>query len=227
VRQRQRTIHGRAARRRAKVCTFDYSSAVDANRANNGPHPNLSLVQADIYAIPFRKASFDKVLCLGVLQHTPDVRRAFMSMVPFLKPGGKIAVDVYPKHWRYLCHWKYLLRPFTRRMARRKLYRLIERAVPVLLPVSLALGRTPVIGRQMVRLVPVNNPEMTLRGLSPEVLRQWATLDTFDWFSPAYDSPQTLRTLRRWFSEAGLESASFDHLAVYVGRGQKPQRGQS
>jgi SAM-dependent methyltransferase len=206
----------------AKVFTFDFSSAVEANDANNGPHPNLFLVQADIYAIPFRKASFDKVLCFGVLQHTPDVRRAFLSMVPYLRPGGKIVVDVYPKHWRYLCHWKYLLRPFTRRMDRRRLHRIVERAVPWLLPVSLALGRAPLIGKQLVRLVPVSNPEMVLPGLSAATLRQWATLDTFDWLSPAYDRPQTLRTLRAWFQEAGLEGAGFDHMAVYVGRGRMP-----
>ena len=206
----------------ARVCSLDFSSAVEANYANNGPHDNLLLVQGDIYRMPFGRGSFDRVLCLGVLQHTPDVRRTFMCLAPFLKPGGRLVADVYPRHWRYLLHWKYVLRPLLRRMAPEKLYRLVARAVPWLLPVSVGLGRVPLIGRQLVRLVPVDNPEMTNQDLSPETRRQWSILNTFDWFSPTYDQPQTMPVLQAWFRAAGLVETSFDHMAVYVGRGKRP-----
>src|SRR5262249_53179759 len=56
----------------ASLYSFDYSEAVEANYANNGDQPNLTLFQGGIYRIPLQPASFDKVLCLGVLQHTPD-----------------------------------------------------------------------------------------------------------------------------------------------------------
>ncbi len=206
----------------ARVYSLDFSNAVEANQANNGPHDDLLLVQGDIYQMPFRKGFFDKVLCFGVLQHTLDVRRTFMTLAPFLKPGGSLVVDVYPRHWRYLLHWKYLLRPFLRRTAPEKLYRLVDRVVPWLLPTSIALGRVPLIGRQLVRLVPVDNPEMTNDDLSPEMRREWSVLNTFDWFSPTYDQPQTMHMLRTWFLEAGPVDTSFDHMAVYVGRGRRP-----
>src|SRR4030095_6671327 len=56
----------------AEVYSIDYSTAVDACWANNGPHPSLFLSQADLYRLPFEEGSFDKIFCYGVLQHTPD-----------------------------------------------------------------------------------------------------------------------------------------------------------
>src|SRR5262245_34536081 len=53
----------------ATVVSFDLSDAMWANRANNGSNARLLLLKADIRTLPFRAASFDRVLCLGVLQH--------------------------------------------------------------------------------------------------------------------------------------------------------------
>jgi 2-polyprenyl-3-methyl-5-hydroxy-6-metoxy-1,4-benzoquinol methylase len=50
--------------------SVDYSNAVQANYKNNGPSDRLTLFQASIYEMPFAKAQFDKVFCMGVLQHT-------------------------------------------------------------------------------------------------------------------------------------------------------------
>src|SRR5262249_29877700 len=74
----------------ARVFSLDYSSAVDANEANNGAAPNLTLMQADILNLPLRPGAFDRVLCIGVLQHTPDPARAFASLAARVKPGGQL-----------------------------------------------------------------------------------------------------------------------------------------
>ena len=36
------------------------------------------------------------------------------------------------------------------------------------------------------------------------ILKEWAILDCFDMLSPAYDNPQTIGTLRRWFAESNM-----------------------
>ena len=64
----------------AEVFSFDYSNAVEANLSNNGEKLNLHLFQGDILNIPFPEEYFDKVICLGVLQHTPDPEKAFISL---------------------------------------------------------------------------------------------------------------------------------------------------
>lgn len=205
----------------ACVVAVDYSTAVDACRANLGPESRLNVVQADIYHLPFAPGTFDFVYCLGVLQHTPDVAGAFRSLPPQVRPGGRLAVDVYAKlalNWVWPKYW---LRPLTKRLPQSTLFRLLERAVPVLLPVSERLRRIPLFGGRLRYLVPVAN----YRGVFPlddAQLQEWALLDTFDMLSPRYDQPQSAATLQHWLERAGLEDVWSGRLGFVVGRGRKP-----
>jgi SAM-dependent methyltransferase len=205
----------------AEVVAVDYSSAVDATLENLGHHPRLRVIQADIFKLPFAPESFDFVYCLGVLQHTPDVGAAFRALPRMVRPGGGLAVDLYPRLLRNLLTGKYWVRPITRRMARDRLFRICRRAVPMLLPISLQLGRVPFFGRQLRKVLPISNYE-GVHPLSPDQLREWALLDTYDMLAPVHDHPQTARTLLRWFSEhpelAHVEVFRQGHL---VGRAMK------
>jgi 2-polyprenyl-3-methyl-5-hydroxy-6-metoxy-1,4-benzoquinol methylase len=205
----------------AQVVALDFSSAVDACYSNLKHHPNLSVVQGDIYALPFAPESFSFVYSLGVLQHTPDVARAFKALPQMVVGGGRLCVDYYEKSLRSWLLPKYWLRPFTRRMAKANLFNLLERFVPVLLPLSRALGRVPVFGSLLKRLVPVANYQGILP-LSENQLREWALLDTFDWLSPTYDNPQNSTTARLWFEEAGFKEIEVIKAGHLVGRGSKP-----
>ena len=100
----------------ANVVALDYSSSVDACYENLKDHPNLLIVQGDIYALPFQKNSFDYVYSLGVLQHTPDVERAFFCLPQMLNNSGEFCVDFYEKSWKSTLLPKYWLRPFTKRI---------------------------------------------------------------------------------------------------------------
>lgn len=203
----------------AVVCSFDYSSAVEANAASNGPSDRLTLFQADIFDVPAALGSFDKVLCLGVLQHTPDPARAFRSLVRHLKPGGQIVIDVYARRLSALLSWKYALRPLTKRMDPKRLYGLVQAAVDLMLPLAAALKRAG--GRLGGRLLPI--VEYSQLDLPPSLNRQWAILDTFDMYSPAYDHPQTEEEVRQWFALCRMENVMVrPGPNGIVGRGQRP-----
>lgn len=204
----------------AKVVALDYSSAVDACYANLKHHPNLHVVQGDIYALPFALGGFPFVYSLGVLQHTPDVAAAFAALPPMVRGGGKLCADFYWNRFRSMLHPKYLLRPFTKRMAQPKLFSLLERWVPSLLAVSQSLGRVPLLGRLLKRLVPVAD-YTGIYPLTDQQLREWALLDTFDMLAPAYDNPQSVATVLRWFDEAKLMDVQVGHWGHLVGRGTK------
>jgi SAM-dependent methyltransferase len=204
----------------AKLVALDYSSAVDALKANHGSNPNLEIVQGDIYCLPFKAESFDFVYCFGVLQHTPDVRRAFDALKKPLKSGGRIAVDVYPAGFRRFLKAKAWVRPFSSRLSPQRLFALVRRAVPVMLPVSLALGRVPVVGRWLRHVLPISNYDGVLP-LTPTQVREWAVLDTFDMLAPRYDSPQSATALRSWFAEDGFSNVEVLQLDQLVGRGRR------
>lgn len=204
----------------ARLVALDYSSAVDACAKNLGGNPRLDLVQGDMYKLPFREGVFDYVYCFGVIQHTPEPSRGFQSMVGVVKPAGRIAVDVYPRTWMNIFWPKYWLRPLTRRMRRDRLFTLVEKMVPVLLPISRIVGRIPKLGRKLRWLVPVANYE-GIYPLNEQQIRQWAVLDTFDMLSPAHDHPQSPETLRRWIDLAGLRNGEVVKAGHLVARGIK------
>ncbi|HEY1303116.1 MAG TPA: methyltransferase domain-containing protein [Vicinamibacterales bacterium] len=192
-----------AASTGAFIVSMDYSAAVEANFESNGAKPNVLVVQGDVYHMPFPRSSFDKLFCFGMLQHTPDVHRAFMALSPMLKPGGELVVDVYRKNLiGSFLQTKNYVRPLTRNMSPERLYRLTTKWVDAMWPLSRAFGKIPRIGHSINWRLLV--ADYSFAGVTGDLLKEWAYLDTFDMLSPRYDSPQALSTMRKWFGGAGL-----------------------
>ena len=189
----------------AEVWAVDASRAVDACAANHGASARLHVIQADLLHLPFRRHGFDKILCYGVLQHTPDPGRTFAALAPLLKPGGAIAIDVYLRSpWIYRWTAKYWYRWLTKRLPRMMLQRLVSWYVPKATVVDERCRRVPVLRRLWPALVPLPFNGRTAPALTPEQRREWAILDAFDALSAWHDHPQTLRAVRGWCVEAGL-----------------------
>ena len=179
----------------AEVFSFDLTNAVDANQENNGQSQNLSLFQADLYHIPLKRETFDKIFCFGTLQHCPDPRTAFLSLLPYLKSGGEVVIDVY----------------------RTRLFR------SILLPKSWILReRIPALGRVAGAFIPVPNYKGQYP-LSDAQLVEWATLDTFDMLGPTHVNSQNIQDVRNWFGQAGLQNVQVSYGPNgIIGRGTKP-----
>jgi SAM-dependent methyltransferase len=196
----------------ADLYSLDYSNAVEANAKNNRNYENLTLCQASVYAIPFRKESFDKVCCLGVIQHTPDVELSFATMIQYLKPGGEIVVDVYADTLKTKFYTKYWFRPITKRMNKKRLLSLIRWYVPKWITISTLLLKVPIIGKFLAQIIPICNYSEQFPTLTKEELKEWAILDTFDMLSPEFDQPQKRSTLKSWIKNYDLD-------LLYLGRG--------
>ena len=209
----------------AELYSVDLSDAVDKNRDIHQSHERLHLLQASITDLPLRPGSFDLVFCFGVIQHTPDPAATFRALVPFVKPGGRLAVDVYAAHPKQVLHWKYLLRPLAKRMPKDQLLDVIERATPPLLEVARTLRRVPKIGKALTRLVPLKIHEGILNQFPLDIERKLAVLETFDAYSPAYDRPRSRRTVERWFRDAGFSQIETFSLmrGLNYGRAIKPR----
>ncbi len=192
----------------AEVVSFDYSEAVIANRDNNGEHDRLTIFRGDIYQIPFEPGSFDRVLCLGVLQHTPDPARAFQCITKMVRPGGSLAADIYRLAPVSILHPKYMLRPLRHWVSHQRLFELCQRVVPALLPWKAALRKIPIVGVPLAHLlVPVPDYRGRLP-LTDEQAVCWSELDLFDWIAPAHDHPATRGRVAEWCREAGIVEPS-------------------
>ena len=211
----------------AELYSVDYSNAVEANYKNNGPHTRLKLFQASIYELPFASEQFDKVFCVGVLQHTPDVERSIKALIDMVKPGGEVIVDFYSiKGWWTKLQAKYLLRPFTKKMENEKLYTLVDKNIDWLIKMSRFFSRIKL--NALNRFLPICDIDGTLpKDLSRKQLRALCLLDTFDMLSPEYDQPQKIRTVVNWFKKYNMQNVwggivKYENYKATVVKGIKP-----
>jgi SAM-dependent methyltransferase len=185
--------------------SIDYSTAVEANARNNAANVHrLRLSQASVYEMPFADGHFDRVFCLGVLQHTPSFEESVKALIRKACVGGMIVVDFYPINgWYTRIHSKYMIRPITRRISKPTLLRLIRSNVGWMLSLfdmlcALRLGA-------LSRFIPITDVRNFPRGLSAQQRREWAVMDTFDGLSPEYDNPQRVEDVARMFRNYGCK----------------------
>lgn len=201
----------------AIVHSFDYSNAVEANAINNGGHPNLTLVQADIRKIPYPKGQYDFVICLGVLQHTPDPQQSLRSLWEMVKPGGSLVVD------HYLWTWNQVLPPpiggsvqtyrlLVLRLPRRLRFRFVKALNDFFFPWHWRFRDHLLIQRLLRRISPVHfyYPQIQLR--DRQMYYEWSLLDTHDATTDFYKHRRKPDQVRNWLTEIGAVD-----IAVEVG----------
>jgi SAM-dependent methyltransferase len=201
-----------ATRWGAHVVGIDLSLAVESAVRNLADRP-ATILQADVFRLPFAPESFDYIYSIGVLHHTPDCAQAFRGLPRFLKPGGRIAVWLYSSYNPWY-RFSDFYRRATRRMPPKLLHKLCHGVVP-LYGVHQVLRRIPVVGRKTSSLLALVIP----MSFNPDP--KWRILDTFDWYSPWYQSKHTYEEVFRWFEECGLGELRVIEQPIAV-QGRKP-----
>ena len=83
------------------VVGVDLSNAVvEAARVIKSPH--FVPVQASADNLPIKDCSIDFVYCWGVLHHTENPQKTLTELWRVLRPGGTLAIWVYPRNSPYL-----------------------------------------------------------------------------------------------------------------------------
>ena len=86
-----------ALERGAEVVGVDLSEAVDVCWENTKKDPKMHVIQGDLFRLPLKKSAFDFVFSNGVLMHTGNAHKAFLSIASHLKDGGLITAHLYHK----------------------------------------------------------------------------------------------------------------------------------
>lgn len=87
----------RLARRGFKVHAVDFSESALGMALENikakGLEDRITLGRENLLAFSFPDASFDYILCWGVLMHVPQVERAVAELARLIKPGGALVIS--------------------------------------------------------------------------------------------------------------------------------------
>jgi uncharacterized protein YbaR (Trm112 family)/ubiquinone/menaquinone biosynthesis C-methylase UbiE len=171
----------------AEAVGLELSNVVEAAHHNNRS-PLCHFVQASVFEPPLKPQLFDVVYSHGVLMMTPDTRRAFLSIAPLAKPGGKVYLWVYGKK-RGLQRLKFLMVDGIRFFVWRLPPILQNAAVVILAAIS-----------QTVQFV------KNRRGTASIPMPNWtqAKIGVRDRYTHRYRREHTEAEVRRWFDEARL-----------------------
>lgn len=187
----------------ALVHAVDLSSAVDANRRNIGTPLNYVVAQADIRALPFPPRTFDVVLCLGVLQHTPSPEASIAALWRMVAPGGVLVID----HYRWTLSRVTKLGPLYRliltRMSPERAKRVTDALVDVFFPLHWAVRRVLPLQMLLSRVSPCLAYCHTFPQLTREQHKDWCRLDTYDELTDHYKRLRTARQIARTLTELG------------------------
>ena len=204
----------------AHLHAIDLSTAVEANYKNCGSFANYFVCQASILELPFAPEQFDVVICIGVIQHTPDPEQTINALCRQLKPGGLLAID----------HYTYGYAATPSRRALRSVFvkvppdfalRFCQVLVSLLWPVHQLLWRFRTcrgfggLRRMFLNVSPVIDYQDAYPQLGPRLLRSWAILDTHDTLTDVYKHFRTAEEISNILGECGMSEIK----AVYAGNG--------
>jgi len=184
----------------AIVTSIDLSDAVEANQDNFPQNGRHRIAQADITHLPFAPAQFDVVLCLGVVQHTPNPERTIQALYEQVKPGGWLVFDHYTYNVLYYTKMAPYFRMVMRRLPPERGLVWSEYLVNRLLPVHKRLQRARVLHFLFSRVSPVLCYYRAYPELTDQLQHEWALLDTHDgltdWFKHFRSCEQIERNLK-------------------------------
>lgn len=192
----------------ARVVAADLSVAVEANYANCGAASGYFVCQADIRHLPVAPRAFDVVLCLGVVQHTPNPEATIAALASYVKPDGLLVIDHYSRDYP-LTPSRRLLRDLLLRLPPERARRIALGTAYALLPLHRALwsrrrgfGR---LRRYLGRVSPVVDYYDAYPQLGRELLSEWAVLDTHDTLTDRYKHLRSSGEIRDTLLALGLE----------------------
>ena len=175
-----------AARHGAHVLAIDMSRSVDQAARLCAKEPNVDCLQADLLDLPLAERSVDLAFSIGVLHHSKDPAAAFRQIAQTVRHGGRLALWLYRRNTWFQEILNQTLRGITTRMGPDQLEALASCAA--------LLGSIPLANRTLNKVVNFSNHPV------------WENrvCDTFDWYSPRYQSHHTVVEVTDWLRNAGF-----------------------
>lgn len=185
----------------ATLVSSDLSSAVEVNIENFPVSDKHIVIQADINNMPYADESFDLVLCMGVIQHTPSPEETIKNLYALVKKGGTLIIDHYTFTKSRLLRLHYLYRMYFRKQPASYTIPATKKIVDKYLPLHKKFANNKIMSVLLNRISPVTSYYHAFPELDDQQQEEWALLDTHDgltdWFKHIRNKKQIRTTLEK------------------------------
>jgi SAM-dependent methyltransferase len=186
-----------------QVVSVDLSNAVDANRVNFPISESHQIIQGDVMKLPFADHSFELVLCLGVIQHTPNPEATISALANQVKPGGWLVIDHYAKSLAWNLRSAKYVRPVLKRLPPRVALGIVERIYYISKPLFKVSGNR--VYRKILNIVlPVVFFDKEIPELKKEFRDEWSILDSFDGLTDWHKHRRSRSQIREAIERTGM-----------------------
>jgi len=199
----------------ATVFAADISSAVEANRANCGGSERYFVCQADITRLPVQSEQFDIVVCVGVIQHTPDPEKTMNALCSYVKPGGHLFIDHYPPNYPVGTS-RNILRRHLLGCSSVEALQFCANLINWLWPLHRLMWKVfrestlkhiplmPKVRSVFLRVSPIVDYHDAYLELGPDLLKTWALLDTHDTLTDVYKHLRSKEQITEFLTQIGM-----------------------
>lgn len=204
----------------AHVFAVDISTAVEANYQNCNNYPNYFICQADILKLPIAQEQFDIVVCVGVIQHTPNPEATITTLCSYLKPAGLLVIDHYTQGYPTTPSRR-VLRSFLLGKPKTFSMRFCRVLTAILWPIHKMLWNMKGIpGIENLRskflyFSPIVDFQDAYPQLGSKLLYEWAVLVTHDTLTDYYKHLRSAEEIKKHLQASGMIEIEI----VYAGNG--------
>ncbi len=185
----------------AQLVSSDLSSAVEVNAENFPLSENHLVIQADINDMPFEDESFDVVICLGVIQHTPNPEQTIENLYKLVRHGGTLVIDHYTYNKSQFLRMAYFYRLKLRKKTSAETIPYTQQLVKKYLPLHKKFSKNKIMSVLLNRVSPVISYYNAFPQLTDQQQEEWALLDTHDsltdWHKNFRNKKQITATLQK------------------------------
>jgi 2-polyprenyl-3-methyl-5-hydroxy-6-metoxy-1,4-benzoquinol methylase len=195
-----------------RLTSLDFSSAVEANQLNFPQDVNKHrIVQADVMQPPFESQQYDMVVCLGVIQHTPNPESTISKLFEQVKPGGLLVLDHYTFEIRRLTKiTANLIRPMIKRLPSGTRFWVVEKLVDTFFPIHKAIRNIPFAQQIFSRISPITTYFHAYPQIPESLQKEWSLLDTHDGLTDWYKHLRSLGQIKATLEKIGAIDLTVD-----------------
>lgn len=189
----------------ARVVSVDMSIAVIANKGNFPINEDHLVIQADMNNLPFNDEVFDFIVCVGVLQHTPDTFQSINNSERVLKKGGVYVFDHYTHKLSYYTKTTFLFRKYISLFDKTKKYEIIEKLFLFFYPMHYFVRKHYFLQIFLSRISPIHVYFKAYPELTDDLQKEWSLLDTHDTLADPYKRHLAKRVILKYLKSKGYE----------------------